>query len=109
MLRNAPQIYNITKTARTNFRKKRFNDDIDAVASQIYLSLKSDHDQDYPAQQIGDFYTLLENYYRFDRQKDYKNTKDAIERTKEVYSEFIQNLIYYICHNTLNISNLNVY
>ena len=40
----------------------------------------------------------LLDYYRIDRIRDY-SFREAGERAKEVYSEFLQDLIYYICHN----------
>lgn len=102
----------------TNFRDRTlFNPKIRSSLSHIFQSIDSQYSKGLKLEekQLKDFKDNLEellnqftDYYRKEREEDY--TKEgAIERAKEIFSEFLQDLIYVVLHprefNKLNIED----
>ncbi|CAM4437601.1 MAG: hypothetical protein LEGION0398_MBIBDBAK_00558 [Legionellaceae bacterium] len=70
------------------------------MATLSYCCCHDNVEQKYFKNLLLDFKSALYDYYLTEKKKEYTENA-AIERSKEIYSAFLQSLFYYITHTTI--------
>lgn len=85
-----------------NFREMQFDVATKRQIIAIYRRLRAKDRISDINKMIMDVLPLLENYYNKFRKQDYQTEKERNARAAEVFSQFLQHLVYYSCHNVKN-------
>ena len=97
-----------------DFRRGKIDHELERLLRPVYSSIGlvlaklGDGDTVLPDQINSPLDNLLPkiiNYYKNNRKKDYPIEENAAIRAHEVFSEFLQNLIYFTSHITLEDSS----
>ncbi|MGB6976421.1 MAG: ankyrin repeat domain-containing protein, partial [Gammaproteobacteria bacterium] len=81
-----------------DFRTRKFNDAVASCIKSIYSAFHQNVESNIIQENLQSLLRALEEYYSFERNKDY-NEVQAKLRAQEVVSAFIQQLVYYCTHN----------
>lgn len=87
------------RIGRINFRTREFNREIDNKIKDIYECCHRGYNNAFP-RLLVELELELRHFYISNKKVDRRTEKSAINRSNEIFSEFLHNLVYYITHNT---------